>query len=102
MIHTHLSFISELTSRVPQGNYGEYIYQVSPSWLQKLVARTDGVFLPISEVSDGTVSLVMLLIVFIQPKIRLTIAYQLCIRRICLCLFIIDVLCKVLKWEVLH
>ena len=32
---THLSFISELISRVPQGGYGEYIYQVSPLWQQK-------------------------------------------------------------------
>ena len=27
--HTHFSFISELTSTVPQGGYGEYVYQVS-------------------------------------------------------------------------
>ena len=33
----HLSFISERTSRVPQGGHGEYIYQVSSLRLQKWV-----------------------------------------------------------------
>ena len=32
-----MSFISELTSRVPQGGYGEHIYRVSSLWQQKLV-----------------------------------------------------------------
>ena len=34
-ITTHLSFLSELTSRVPLGGYGESIYGVSPLWQQK-------------------------------------------------------------------
>ena len=31
----HLIFISELTSTVPQGGYGEFIYQVSSLWEPK-------------------------------------------------------------------
>ena len=54
--HTHLGFILELTSRVPQGLYGEYISQASCLSQQKQCAKTDTVFFPISEVSEGTVS----------------------------------------------
>ena len=51
--HIHLSFISELTSRVPQGGYRELSLVGSKNeW-----ARTDTIFLAISEVCDGTVSL---------------------------------------------
>ena len=61
-LYTHLSFISELTSRVPQGGYGEYI-----SWVKALYdsknecAKTDTVIFSISEVCEGTVSLLLLL-----------------------------------------
>ena len=53
----HLSFISELTSRVPKGGYREYIYtELALYGSNNEFARTDAVFLPISEVCDGTVS----------------------------------------------
>ena len=39
--HTHLDFISEITSRVPQGIDGEYISEIDPLRHQKKVcART--------------------------------------------------------------
>ena len=57
-LNTHLNLISELTSRVPQGVYGEYIYTEKALYgSKKECARTDTVFLPISEVCDGIVSL---------------------------------------------
>ena len=54
---THVSFISELTSTVPLGGYEEYIYRFSPNGSKNKWCRTLTVFLPISEVCDGTVSL---------------------------------------------
>ena len=37
LLHTHLSFISELTSRVHKGGHGGYISLLSPFWQQKVV-----------------------------------------------------------------
>ena len=64
-LYPHLTFISELTSTVPQVGYGEYIYQVSSLRQKNEDARTDTVFLLISEVCDGMVSLS---IIFIYQK----------------------------------
>ena len=36
-LHTYLNFMTELTSRVPQGGYVEYIYWVSSLWQLKWV-----------------------------------------------------------------
>ena len=54
-LHTHLNFISELISTIPQGGYGEYIYRVSPLWEKNLCARIHNVFCAISEFCDGKV-----------------------------------------------
>ena len=74
---TYLGFILDLTSRVPQGVYVEYLSRVSPLWQQKECARTDIVFFPISEVSESTVSLNVLYIVSSKELVTL-MAWKLC------------------------
>ena len=55
--HTHLSLISELTFRVPEGNMESIYTELAFYGNKNLCAKTDNVFSLISEVCDGTVSL---------------------------------------------
>ena len=59
--HTNLSFISELTSIVFQGGYGEYIYTKLSFYGSKIeCVRTDNAFPPISQVCNVMFSLMFM------------------------------------------
>ena len=55
-----LSFMSELTSTVPQGNMESIYTGLALYGSKTLCARTDNVLFPISEVFNSTVSLIKL------------------------------------------
>ena len=56
--HTDFSLSTELTSRIPQGCVENIYLELALCGSKNLCARTDTVFPRISEVSEGTVSLV--------------------------------------------
>ena len=57
LLHTDFSLNTELTSRVPEEVYGDYVSRVSPSGSKNegatSTARTDTAFFPMSEVCEG-------------------------------------------------
>ena len=53
LLHTDFSLNTELTSRVPEEVYGDYVSRVSPSGSKNEGARTDTAFFPMSEVCEG-------------------------------------------------
>ena len=56
--HTHFRIMSELTSRVSQGGYGESKSEFALYGSKNECTRTDTVFLSLSEVSEGALSLI--------------------------------------------